>query len=75
MRLNTKTPRLAPWTPGTPHSCCPPDPLQIGSIQLSTSRRVLFLVNNLYLETHRGWGMEQTLPETTPETAERHGPG
>ncbi|XP_070627087.1 ras and Rab interactor-like protein isoform X4 [Bos indicus] len=50
------------------------DPLQIGSIQLSTSRRVLFLVNNLYLETHRGWGMEQTLPETTPETAERHGP-
>ncbi|MXQ96145.1 hypothetical protein E5288_WYG020255 [Bos mutus] len=51
------------------------DPLQIGSIQLSTSRRVLFLVNNLYLETHRGWGMEQTLPETTPETAERHGPG
>ena len=72
MRLNTKTPRLAPWTP---HSCCPPDPLQIDSNQLNTSRRVVFLVNKLYLETHRGCGMEQTLAETTPETAERHGPG
>ncbi|KAI4558601.1 hypothetical protein MJT46_013243 [Ovis ammon polii x Ovis aries] len=50
------------------------DPLQIDSIQLNTSRRVVFLVNKLYLETHRGWGMEQTLAETTPETAERHGP-
>ncbi|XP_020725995.2 ras and Rab interactor-like protein isoform X3 [Odocoileus virginianus] len=50
------------------------DPLQIGSIQPNTSRRVLILVNKLYLETHRGWGMEQTPPETTPETAERHGP-
>ncbi|XP_059988393.1 ras and Rab interactor-like protein isoform X1 [Lagenorhynchus albirostris] len=50
------------------------DPLQIGSIQLNTSGRVFFVVNKLYLETHRGWEMEQTPPETTPETAERHGP-
>ncbi|XP_022441422.2 ras and Rab interactor-like protein isoform X1 [Delphinapterus leucas] len=50
------------------------DPLQIGSIQLNTSGRVFFVVNKLYLETHREWEMEQTPPETTPETAERHGP-
>ncbi|KAB0391221.1 hypothetical protein E2I00_008843 [Balaenoptera physalus] len=49
-------------------------PLQIGSIQLNTSGRVYFAVNKLYLETHRGWEMEQTPPETTPETADRHGP-
>ncbi|XP_024624148.1 ras and Rab interactor-like protein isoform X1 [Neophocaena asiaeorientalis asiaeorientalis] len=50
------------------------DPLQICSIQLNTSGRVFFVVNKLYLETHREWEMEQTPPETTPETAERHGP-
>ncbi|XP_061028351.1 ras and Rab interactor-like protein isoform X2 [Eubalaena glacialis] len=50
------------------------DPLWIGSIQLNTSGTVYFAVNKLYLETHRGWEMEQTPPETTPETAERHGP-
>ncbi|XP_028021751.2 ras and Rab interactor-like protein isoform X2 [Balaenoptera acutorostrata] len=49
-------------------------PLQTGSIQLNTSGRVYFAVNKLYLETHRGWEMEQTPPETTPETADRHGP-
>ncbi|XP_036690078.1 ras and Rab interactor-like protein [Balaenoptera musculus] len=49
-------------------------PLQIGSIQLNTSGRMYFAVNKLYLETHRGWEMEQTPPETTPETADRHGP-
>ncbi|XP_057567165.1 ras and Rab interactor-like protein isoform X1 [Hippopotamus amphibius kiboko] len=52
----------------------PADPLQIASIQLSTSGSVLFVVNKLYLETHRGWETEQTPPETTPETAERHDP-
>ncbi|XP_059939898.1 ras and Rab interactor-like protein [Mesoplodon densirostris] len=50
------------------------DPLQIGSIQLNTSGRVFFVVNKLYLETHRGWEMEQTPPETPPETAGRHDP-
>ena len=74
-KLDTKSPRLAPWTPGTPHFCWPPGPLQTGSIQLNTSGRVYFAVNKLYLETHRGWEMEQTPPETTPETADRHGPG
>ncbi|KAB1273358.1 Ras and Rab interactor-like protein [Camelus dromedarius] len=51
------------------------DTPQTGSSQLSTSGRVLFVVNKLYLETHRTWGMEQMPPETPSETAERPGPG
>ncbi|XP_006195030.3 ras and Rab interactor-like protein isoform X1 [Camelus ferus] len=50
------------------------DTPQTGSSQLSTSGRVLFVVNKLYLETHRTWGMEQMPPETPSETAERPGP-
>lgn len=56
--------------PGDQHT----DSLQIGSIQLNTSGRVLFVVNKLYLDTHRGWGTKLTPPETTPEIAETHGP-
>nr|XP_031537621.1 ras and Rab interactor-like protein [Vicugna pacos] len=50
------------------------DTPQTGSSQLSISGRVLFVVNKLYLETHRTWGMEQMPPETPAETAERPGP-
>uniref|UniRef100_A0A8C3X2F9 Ras and Rab interactor like n=1 Tax=Catagonus wagneri TaxID=51154 RepID=A0A8C3X2F9_9CETA len=50
------------------------DSLQIGSIQLSPSGRVLFVVNKLHLDTHRGQGMKRPPPETAPETAGRHGP-
>ncbi|XP_035950814.1 ras and Rab interactor-like protein isoform X3 [Halichoerus grypus] len=48
-----------------------PGPPQTGSVHL-ISERVLSMVNKLYLETHRGWGMEQIPPETPPETVERH---
>ncbi|KAL2763266.1 ras and Rab interactor-like protein isoform 2 [Daubentonia madagascariensis] len=50
------------------------DSLQIGRVQLDTSRRVLSVVNQLYLDTHRGWSMEQTPKEMEPETTERHDP-
>ncbi|ELK12853.1 Ras and Rab interactor-like protein [Pteropus alecto] len=57
--------------PGEQHT----DPLQIGNVQLNTSGRVLSVVNQLYLEAHRGWGVEQTPPETPSETAEKHDAG
>ncbi|XP_017513217.3 ras and Rab interactor-like protein isoform X1 [Manis javanica] len=56
--------------PGHQHTV----PLQIGSIHLNTSGRVLSVVNKLHLEIHRGRQMEQNLPEAPSETAERHGP-
>ncbi|XP_004481492.2 ras and Rab interactor-like protein [Dasypus novemcinctus] len=43
-------------------------PPQMGRAQLHASGRALSVVNQLYLETHRGEEMEQTFPETTPET-------
>ncbi|XP_076988043.1 ras and Rab interactor-like protein isoform X2 [Tamandua tetradactyla] len=50
------------------------DPLQIGRVQLHTSGRALCVVNQLYLETHSRWAVEQTLPEDAPEPAQRHSP-
>ncbi|XP_053461365.1 ras and Rab interactor-like protein isoform X3 [Nycticebus coucang] len=50
------------------------DSLQIGRVQPDSSKRVLSVVNQLYLETHRGWGMKQTSQEMKPETAQRHDP-
>ncbi|XP_063477245.1 ras and Rab interactor-like protein isoform X1 [Symphalangus syndactylus] len=50
------------------------DPLQIGRVQQDTPGKVLSIVNQLYLETHRGWGREQTPQETEPEAAQRHDP-
>lgn len=35
---------------------------------------VYSMENKLYLETHRGWVMEQTSPETPPVTAKKHDP-
>lgn len=61
--------------PETPHFCWPTDPLQIGSVQLNTSGRVLSVANKLYLETHRGRGMEQTSPDIPPGTVKKHDPG
>lgn len=43
------------------------DTLQNGSVQLSTSERMVSVVNKLYLETYRGQGMVSP-PETAPET-------
>ncbi|XP_005399864.1 PREDICTED: ras and Rab interactor-like protein isoform X3 [Chinchilla lanigera] len=54
-------------TPGDKHT----DPLQVGQAQADTSRRVLSVVNQLYLDTHGSWGLELT-PE---ETAQGHSPG
>uniref|UniRef100_H0WZ60 Ras and Rab interactor like n=1 Tax=Otolemur garnettii TaxID=30611 RepID=H0WZ60_OTOGA len=48
------------------------DSLQIGRVQPDSSKRVLSVVNQLYLETHRAWGMEQTSQEMEPETAQRY---
>ncbi|XP_057156589.1 ras and Rab interactor-like protein isoform X2 [Pan paniscus] len=50
------------------------DPVQIGRVQQDTPGKVLSIVNQLYLETHRGWGREQTPQETEPEAAQRHDP-
>ncbi|XP_034494814.1 ras and Rab interactor-like protein isoform X1 [Ailuropoda melanoleuca] len=50
----------------------PGGPPLTGSVHPNTSETVLSMVNKLYLETHRGWGMEEIPPETPPETAERH---
>uniref|UniRef100_A0A8I5N7Q1 Ras and Rab interactor-like protein n=1 Tax=Papio anubis TaxID=9555 RepID=A0A8I5N7Q1_PAPAN len=50
------------------------DPLQIGRVQQDTPGKVLCIVNQLYLETHRGWGREQTPQETESEAAQRHDP-
>ncbi|XP_035869031.1 ras and Rab interactor-like protein [Phyllostomus discolor] len=36
--------------------------------------RVLSVVSKIYLETHRGLGMEHTSPETPPETAKKNDP-
>lgn len=33
------------------------------------------MVNQLYLEAHRGWAVEQTPPETPSETTEKHDAG
>ncbi|KAK2088386.1 hypothetical protein P7K49_034293 [Saguinus oedipus] len=57
--------------PGDEHR----DPLQIGSIQQDTPGKVLSIMNQLYLETHRGWGKEQTSQEIEPEAAQRYDPG
>ncbi|XP_019663621.2 ras and Rab interactor-like protein isoform X2 [Ailuropoda melanoleuca] len=54
--------------PGDKHT----GPPLTGSVHPNTSETVLSMVNKLYLETHRGWGMEEIPPETPPETAERH---
>ncbi|XP_032104754.1 ras and Rab interactor-like protein isoform X1 [Sapajus apella] len=56
--------------PGDEHK----DPLQIGSIQQDTPGKVLSIINQLYLETHRGWGKEQTPQEIEPEAAQRYDP-
>lgn len=56
--------------PGEQHT----DPLQVGSVQLNTSGRMFFVMNKLYLESHRGQGMEQTPPETPPETTKKNDP-
>nr|XP_013005184.2 LOW QUALITY PROTEIN: ras and Rab interactor-like protein [Cavia porcellus] len=56
-------PTLVPGDTGT-------DPLQVGRAQADTSGRVFSVVNQLYLDTHGGWELEQT-PE---ETAQDHGP-
>ncbi|XP_062968942.1 ras and Rab interactor-like protein [Cynocephalus volans] len=56
--------------PGNEH----PDPLQTGRVQLDTSGKTFSVVNQLYLETHRDWEMEQIPQETKPETEQTHGP-
>ncbi|XP_010329253.2 ras and Rab interactor-like protein isoform X3 [Saimiri boliviensis] len=56
--------------PGDEHQ----DPLHIGSIQQATPGKVLSIINQLYLETHRGWGKEQTPQEIEPEAAQRYDP-
>uniref|UniRef100_A0A8C9AUA1 Ras and Rab interactor-like protein n=1 Tax=Prolemur simus TaxID=1328070 RepID=A0A8C9AUA1_PROSS len=56
---------LPPLGPGHEHT----DSLQVGRVQLDASTRVLSVVNQLYLDTHRGWGTEQTPKEMEPETA------
>ncbi|KAK7803668.1 hypothetical protein U0070_014039, partial [Myodes glareolus] len=48
------------------------DPLRLGCIQVSTSGRVLSVVNQLYLETHGSWGAEQTRQQTEPETDQKY---
>lgn len=70
-----KDPGLAPWTCRSPRFCWPPDPLQIANVQFNISGRVLSVVNQLYLEAHRGWAVEQTPPETPSETTEKHDAG
>ncbi|XP_012512540.1 PREDICTED: ras and Rab interactor-like protein [Propithecus coquereli] len=59
---------LPPPTLGPRHERT--DSLQVGRVQLDTSKRVLSVVNQLYLDTHRGWGTEQTPKEMEPETAQ-----
>ncbi|KAL1769346.1 ras and Rab interactor [Sigmodon hispidus] len=48
------------------------DPLRLGGIQVNTSGRVLSVVNQLYLETHGGWGRAQVPQQTEPETDQNH---
>lgn len=47
------------------------DPHRLGCIQVDTSGRVLSVVNQLYLETHGGWGTE-TPQQTEPETGQKY---
>ncbi|XP_035142048.2 ras and Rab interactor-like protein isoform X1 [Callithrix jacchus] len=56
--------------PGDEHR----DPLQIGGIQQDTPGKVLSIMNQLYLETQRGWGKEQTPQEIEPEASQRYDP-
>ncbi|XP_008072587.1 ras and Rab interactor-like protein [Carlito syrichta] len=56
--------------PGDKHT----DPLQISGIQRDTAGKVLSVVNQLYLETHKSWEVEPAPQETEPQTAERHDP-
>ncbi|XP_047385187.1 ras and Rab interactor-like protein isoform X2 [Sciurus carolinensis] len=48
--------------------------LQVGRVQGEPSGRVLSVVNQLYLETHGGWGREQTPQAVEPETDPRLAP-
>ncbi|CAH7373099.1 ras and Rab interactor-like protein [Phodopus roborovskii] len=48
------------------------DPLRLGCIRVNTSGRVLSVVNQLYLETHGGWGTEQAPQQTEPETDQKY---
>uniref|UniRef100_A0A8D2JSN5 Ras and Rab interactor-like protein n=1 Tax=Sciurus vulgaris TaxID=55149 RepID=A0A8D2JSN5_SCIVU len=48
--------------------------LQVGRVQGEPSGRVLSVENQLYLETHGGWGMEQTPQAVEPETDPRLAP-
>ncbi|XP_028715105.2 ras and Rab interactor-like protein isoform X1 [Peromyscus leucopus] len=50
------------------------DPVRLGCIRVNTSGRVLSVVNQLYLETHGGWGTEQAPQQTEPETDQKHSP-
>lgn len=50
------------------------DPVRLGCIQVNTSGRVLSVVNQLYLETHGGWGTEQAPQQTEPETDQKYSP-
>ncbi|XP_007953733.1 ras and Rab interactor-like protein [Orycteropus afer afer] len=56
--------------PGNKHT----NPLQIGRVQRDTAGKALSVVNQLYLKTHKEQGMEQSLPETTPETIQKNSP-
>ncbi|XP_052023371.1 ras and Rab interactor-like protein isoform X2 [Apodemus sylvaticus] len=47
------------------------DPHRLGCIRVDTSGRVLSVVNQLYLETHGGWGME-TPQQTEAQTGQKH---
>ncbi|KAF0876419.1 RINL protein, partial [Crocuta crocuta] len=55
--------RLGDQQTGLPHT---------GRVQLNISEKVLSVVNKLYLETHRGCGLEQITLQTPPGTAEGH---
>nr|XP_012630137.1 ras and Rab interactor-like protein isoform X1 [Microcebus murinus]XP_012630138.1 ras and Rab interactor-like protein isoform X1 [Microcebus murinus] len=52
--------------PGHEHT----DSLQTGGVQPDSSRRVLSVVNRLYLDTHGAWGTGQTPKATEPEPAQ-----
>lgn len=70
-----KEPGLAAWTSGTPRLCWLPGLPHTGRVQLNISEKVLSVVNKLYLETHRGCGLEQITLQTPPGTAEGHDSG
>nr|XP_020034158.1 LOW QUALITY PROTEIN: ras and Rab interactor-like protein [Castor canadensis] len=52
----------------------PTGPLPVSRVQLDTSRGVLSVVNQLYLETHGDWVTQQTPQETETEPAQNHDP-